>query len=646
VCHRHRNTFHTTLHTFLTEVKIHKDFNMAGFVFTGLISCLCLATLVPDTQAFLVSSSNSVANFSKADLGKNLRAYIKHEEIRLGVIKGMEKYEDDVPIVEERLAEFKELEESIAENKTHTEFWDSLKVNHPTTLFAVIRNFMSHFQTKFENHTKYGERFRDFMKRDMDGPLPDKQDLHRVGMALSVIENVYNFSMEEMHKGLIHGHKGEPLSCADMYDIAQTMISDGLLQGATSWIEAAMSDIDLKDIQRGHTTFDVVNALSMLAKVAFAKGDHEKCLRYYEKAVELEPDDQDLYKEYVSHRFGRNVNRLDELDVENVEPWRKRFFGLCRKSLTLDDNNLYDIQNPLHPHLHCRYKASGWVPYSVYREEVINVSPFISIIHNFISCKEAKTIREDTKNTLDHFVLPGNDRVTLWQFKGDLFKDHEYPNVKKVSWKAGDVTGMKINQKTKKTEVSYGEPVHIMDYGVSGLALPHAEFKKDYHTSYMNIDNGKRYATLMVPLADVLVGGATVFIQQNVTVRAKKGMAVLFYSWTPAGTREDDMYVATCPLAVGENIVLEKGIWWTIYDKTNFCGKKPKSSHLARERVIAQHKSLARSQRSKFVPNEEFLQRDIAKTKEALEEKWEAERKAKEEEEKKLKKKSKGKRKN
>ena len=56
-----------------------------------------------------------------------------------------------------------------------------------------------------------------------------------------------------------------------------------------------------------------------------------------------EPDDHDLYKEYVSHRFGRNVDRLDELDVENVEPWRKKFFGLCRKSLNLDDENLYVV---------------------------------------------------------------------------------------------------------------------------------------------------------------------------------------------------------------------------------------------------------------------------------------------------------------
>jgi len=118
----------------------------------------------------------------------------------------------------------------------------------------------------------------------------------------------------------------------------------------------------------------------------------------------------------------------------------------------------------------------------------------------------------------------------------------------------------------------------------------------------------------------------------------------LFYSWTPAGTREDEMYVATCPLAVGENIMLEKGIWWTIYDKTNFCGKKPKSTHLARERVIAQHKKLAYTQRSKFVINEDYLQKDIARTKVELEEKWEAEKKAKEEQ-KKSKKKSKGKKK-
>ena len=56
-----------------------------------------------------------------------------------------------------------------------------------------------------------------------------------------------------------------------------------------------------------------------------------------------DPDNNDLYQEYVAHRFGRNVDTLDELDVDAIEPWRKKFFTLCRKSLTLNDDKLYDV---------------------------------------------------------------------------------------------------------------------------------------------------------------------------------------------------------------------------------------------------------------------------------------------------------------
>jgi len=83
---------------------------------TSVLVCVLCVTFVHLTNAFLVSSSNSVANFTKVDLSKNLAAYIKHEEIRLGVIKGMFKYEDEVPLVQERIAEFRKIEESLAEN--------------------------------------------------------------------------------------------------------------------------------------------------------------------------------------------------------------------------------------------------------------------------------------------------------------------------------------------------------------------------------------------------------------------------------------------------------------------------------------------------------------------------------------------------
>ena len=65
------------------------DNNMAANRFTSpLLACVLCLAFVYQSNAFLVSSSNSVANFTKVDLSKNLAAYIKHEEIRLGVIKG------------------------------------------------------------------------------------------------------------------------------------------------------------------------------------------------------------------------------------------------------------------------------------------------------------------------------------------------------------------------------------------------------------------------------------------------------------------------------------------------------------------------------------------------------------------------------
>ena len=58
---------------------------MATFVYASIVCVLCFASVTVD--AFIVSSSSSVRNYSRVDLVPNLRKYIEHEEIRLKVIK-------------------------------------------------------------------------------------------------------------------------------------------------------------------------------------------------------------------------------------------------------------------------------------------------------------------------------------------------------------------------------------------------------------------------------------------------------------------------------------------------------------------------------------------------------------------------------
>ncbi|XP_012937298.1 prolyl 4-hydroxylase subunit alpha-1 [Aplysia californica] len=547
---------------------------------------LCLLLSVAASSAFIVSSSNSVRTFTQLDLSSNLKKFIEHEEIRLKVIKDFKGHEDEVPLVEKRLEEFKVIEKQLKENETAaTDFLASVRANHPTTIFAAIRNFESTWGTKFANTTLYGKRFREFIDTKDVRPLPDTLDLHRSGMAISVIQEVYNMSMEELTQGKVGGQQGEPLSPADCYDIGQTMLRDGLLDGASEWISFAVSSVDLEN--KESFTFNVSNALATLAKLAFQqKKDQDKALELFEKATELDPDNIELYRDYVKHRSGRNVTPMPEMETEKVEDWRKKYFEMCKNSTGI---SVYDIKNKTNPRLRCRYKSSAVTPYLVYREEILSVTPYISILYNFVSDAEVEAAKNASldSDSLKEFILPGNDRATLWQYKGTFFRDDESPAFANISQKCGDVTGLDVSQRKTIHGHSMGEPVHVIDFGVGGLALPHADNKKIYHASYMGIVNGNRYASVYIQLTDIAAGGATVFIEQNITVVPRKGMAVLIYNYNPAGVPEDNLYVGTCPLAVGENIVLEKGIWHTIFDKTHFCGKKPKSTRFAMERVQA-----------------------------------------------------------
>ncbi|KAH9502440.1 Prolyl 4-hydroxylase subunit alpha-1 [Bulinus truncatus] len=94
----------------------------------------------------------------------------------------------------------------------------------------------------------------------------------------------------------------------------------------------------------------------------------------------------------------------------------------------------------------------------------------------------------------------------------------------------------------------------------------------------MGIIYGARVATIQAFLSDTVLGGATMFVEQsNATVIPKKQL--LWYNFKPNGETEPNLLPSTCPLLVGENIVIEKGIWRLGLDSKAKCGLKKKSSN-------------------------------------------------------------------
>ncbi|BFZ04496.1 hypothetical protein BsWGS_07535 [Bradybaena similaris] len=538
----------------------------------------------------IVTSSYSVEKLASLNLTSNLKRYIDHEQFRLRVIKNFTGHEEEVQFVKKRLADFKVIHKSLLKNATANEqLVKSLKENHPTSILAAVRNFLAVWEDKLANETLYGKRLREFLEQNITSPLPTRTDYHLIGKSLTILQTSYNLSISDLIKGEVMGKKGEPLSQVDCYDMGKTVLQTGLLDTAYQWLEAAVKGYDLEKINASMLTFNLSDALATLGRLAFKKKDQRRALKLLEKANELDPDNLVLYQEYVKHRFGRNVEPIPELNIEEVEPWRKKFYAMCFNSTK---PARLKRQKQLQPPLKCRYRLSKTVPYARYKEEVLSKSPYISHILDFISKNESETLKNETLSQLMDMPLPGIDPYVLWHYKGAYFGDRYSNSVGKISHRAGEVTGLDVFQKDVRRFV--GEPIHVIDYGVSGLALPHNELEMFQSEPYLGRHRGKRYATLHVYLSDVAAGGATVFIEQNITVIPKQGAAVLWYNFKPSGEPEKSLLSATCPLAVGHNIVLEKGIWLQQNDPTSYCGLSSRSTFWTSDRFQSRHPALTR----------------------------------------------------
>ncbi|CAG5121459.1 unnamed protein product [Candidula unifasciata] len=486
----------------------------------------------------VVTSSYSVRQLASLNFTSNIKKYIDHEQFRLRVIKNFTGYENEVPLVKKRLAELKIIHKSLLKNATaNSTLYKSLLENHPTSIQAAVRNFLAVWEDKLTNTTLYGARLREFLEENITIPLPTRADLHIIAKALIILQTAYNLTVSDLIKGRVLGKKGEPLSQADCYDTGNMKLV------CITYYSHICSHSNHKHCQPWY---------------CYMKKDQQRALKLLEKANELDPDNLVLYQEYVKHRFGRNVEPIPELNVDEVEPWRKKFYAMCYNSTKPARLKRQMLK---HRPMKCRFRVSKSVPYARYKEEVLSKSPYISLILDFVSTREAETIQNETLHLLTDKTLPGIDPYVLWHYKGET--------ISRLSQRAGEVTGLDVHQKDNRKFV--GEPV--IDFGVSGLALPHNELHM---------------------LSDVAAGGATVFIEQNITVIPKQGTAVLWYNYKPSGEPENSLLSATCPLAVGQNIVLEKGIWLQPNQPTSFCGRNPKSTFWTADRIQTHHPVLFR----------------------------------------------------
>ncbi|KAK7088276.1 prolyl 4-hydroxylase subunit alpha-1-like [Littorina saxatilis] len=525
-------------------------------------------------QGRVITSTNKFSQFASLDLAAGLNRYLQHETKRLEIIKSSKGYEKELPILKTRLKKLQLLNKQMTARKAEL---DSLRKKlsdfHPTSALRAVSDFLETWGEKLQNDTVYGFRFAEFLSNDDRSKLPTKSDLLFLCQAVAEIQFVYNLTTSDLYAGKVIGQKGTPLLPKDAYEIAHASRDLSHLEQAAWWFEIALNntpEAEMKSKNVGNTSYPFADAMAYLGALKYGMDEQQKGLKLLERASDLDPENDRILREYLRHRHGRDVQPLVHSDPGE---FKMHWFRLCANASS----------TPLAPvkwyHV-CRYRTSFRVPYKVYREEILSRSPFLSLIHDLVTPQEARRLINVSKDKIGHPAVEGAESH-LFNVQGTQLKNNE-TIAATIADRIADLTGMDT---TERKILSSGEPLHVLNYGISGSFQPHQDIYRPYGFSYMMNLSGHRLASVLIYLSNVKAGGATAFPHLNISVTPELGKALLWFNTSPNGEVEKDIVHAGCPVAVGAKWVASKGIWSSGNELRRPCGPKVTSSHLAVDKI-------------------------------------------------------------
>lgn len=114
-----------------------------------------------------------------------------------------------------------------------------------------------------------------------------------------------------------------------------------------------------------------------------------------------------------------------------------------------------------------------------------------------------------------------------------------------------------------------GENLHVLHYGVGGEFKPHFDFFNEDTVGGQEAVacGGQRVITLVMYLNDPKEGGETVFPEVDITIKPKKGNALLFHNLEPGGAVDLLSYHGGSPVKAGEKWIATKWIRQEAYVK-------------------------------------------------------------------------------
>ncbi|WJX88367.1 procollagen-proline 4-dioxygenase [Trifolium repens] len=196
--------------------------------------------------------------------------------------------------------------------------------------------------------------------------------------------------------------------------------------------------------------------------------------------------------------------------------------------------------------------------------EIISWEPRIFLYHNFLEKQECEHLINIAKPNMHKSTVVDNEtgksvNSSVRTSSGTFIERGHDKIVRNIEKRIAEFTFIPVEN---------GEEVNILHYEVGQMYVPHT----DYFDDAFNIAHGgQRIATMLMYLSDVEEGGETVFPaakgnfssvpwwnelsdcgKKGLSIKPKRGDALLFWSMKPDGTLDPSSLHGGCPVIKGD----------------------------------------------------------------------------------------------
>ncbi|KAK0063544.1 prolyl 4-hydroxylase subunit alpha-3 [Biomphalaria pfeifferi] len=528
-------------------------------VIRRLVSFMCALTLVQRTSSDVMMSSMKIERM------------VKNEESLLQQLKTfIDDQLDRIKIMAQFFAD-RWLEIHMDNSTTQTE------LDHPNAIFHVIKHFSEKYGTalgnKLDIFLHFAKRPKDivvsdeediFVSDEEDIFVSDEEDIHTASLALIRLQKLYNLSVSDMINGDYLGFKGPFLTSLDAFEIGLHALEDKDINKSLEWLHASLTkQSDGTYSQwKGEEKLDIATVKAIIGHTYL----------YFGKVEEAESLDNETKMLNTNHSLVlrvKNALRKTETEEDGAElEERSRYYDNYTKLCRLQSQFYEEPPNDVR--LVCRYRET-LLPYYRFQEELLSISPFVSLIYKFTTDTESEFFKTAVRNKLERGrTFKGKHRgvVSKGRTGHIAWVDNEDSEIaNQVAEKITQVTGFNASR------IDYSADAYqVVNYGLAGHYYVHLDAKEDIF---------ERIMTFLIYLSDVEMGGATIFPKVGISVSPQKNMALLWYNYSPAHELDILTEHAGCPVLKGQKWILTK---WILPGKSNIfrrrCGLKPNSTQL------------------------------------------------------------------